>query len=112
MNKLRIENRKALKLVLIIFIICLFFGAYYEIAFMKTKQTCGEITDRISGAKNHCYFKYSFKLNNKIYYSEVPCIEINGELSLESLKKIKCIKIEYSTLDKSYNRIVDARILR
>ena len=106
------ENRKVLKLVMAIFIGCLVFGSWHDIAFMKTKQTCGEITEATRGVRNHCYLKYSFKISSKTYYREMPCNEIKSELTLDSLKKIKCIKVEYSLIDKSYTRIIDDRILK
>lgn len=79
---------------------------------MNSRQTCGRIIELISSSRRHYYFRSSFKINNRSYENDIACIEIKDEFSLDSLKKIQCIKIEYSLFNEATNRIVDERILK
>lgn len=96
----------------LIVLACFLYGMWKEIAFMNSSQTCGRIIEQISGSRKHCYFKYSFNINDKSYEDVIACIEVKNEFSLDSLKKIQCIKIEYSLFNEATNRIVDERILK
>ncbi len=97
---------------ILIVLACFGYGLWKEIAFMHSSQTCGRITEKIRAARGHCYFKYSFKVNDRSYENDISCMEIKNEFSLDSLKKIQCVKIEYSLFNEATNRIVDERILK
>lgn len=97
------------RLTLIAFILVLLFSFRF-IMFTNSVIICGKVYSQ-SNIRGATYLNYKFEINNKIYYGSQSTGNIKDNLSFETIKNTKCLKIEYSKFWKLYNRIIDERII-
>jgi hypothetical protein len=79
------------------------------LVYIGSQIECGQV-DRIGISKGARYVVLEFEIDNKKY----TCSQTNSDFKpfdIDSLKKIECVKIEYSTFLPVFNRVVDERIL-
>lgn len=81
-----------------------------KIAYTSTKITCGKIV-RQSSIRGAYSVYYTFEVDGISKEGGVGTSFLKN-LSLDSLKKIECVKIEYSNFSTYFNRVVDERILK
>ena len=83
---------------------------YTYFFFTKTSKTCATIY-KIGTSRWIDYFHYTYVIEGKKYDGSIEVGEIKN-ISLDSLKKIECIKIEYSNYVNSFSRVIDQSILK
>lgn len=86
------------------------FGIIYYSSFIYSQQVCCSFSYEweTRGAKR---LHYTYKVNKFKYSGDVSIRELKIR-DIESLKKIKCIQVEYSEMFPSFSRIVDKRVLK
>jgi hypothetical protein len=104
---------KLIKKYKLYFIVILFIVSYYifvtKIVYINSQTTCGKAI-RYGETKGAIYTIFSFTVNKKTY----SCTQSSTffiDLPLDTLKKIDCVKIEYSTFLPIFNKVIDERIL-
>ena len=81
-----------------------------HIVYFHSGFECGKVK-RVGISKGARYVVLEFYLDDTKY----TCSQTNSDfklINLDSLKKIECIKIEYSTILPFFNRVVDMRVLK
>lgn len=78
--------------------------------YVNSGTTCGNY---YSEGKNRgsTLFVYHYKVNGVDYRTSTDLITMKIQ-SLEELKKIKCVEVEYSVWFPSVSRVVDERIIK
>ena len=79
--------------------------------FLNSKFACAKIIEEIPQAKGGYSAGYVFEVDGKKVKGNVPYSSLKS-ISLDSLKKIECVKIEYSNYSTFFNRVIDNRILK
>lgn len=95
--------------IIIVLVIISYYFFVTKIVYINSQVTCGKAI-RYGETKGAVYTIFSFKVNNKKY----SCTQSNTffiDVPLDSLKKIECVKIEYSTFLPIFNKVVDERLL-
>jgi hypothetical protein len=102
-------NRKKLILTIVLISLSIYVALNY-VVYIKSSTACAKFTNQgqIKGAN---YLLYEFKIANKKYTGNESASKII-DISVDSLKKIKCVKVEYSNLIPFFNRVVDKRVLK
>lgn len=78
---------------------------FRQIAMFSTTQTCGRIVSE-SIVKGHSSFDIIYKVDGKLMTSGISSFTFKtGDLN--ELRKVKCIRIEYSNYFPSYIGILD-----
>ncbi len=100
----------------VIWALIIFFGLlltakiYTYFFFTNTTKTCAAIykvgTNRTVESYHYSYNAKGIKHDGSIETGYIK------NISLDSLKKIKCIKIEYSNYVNSFSRIIDQSLLK
>ncbi len=110
MTKNKLNKKQLIKVGLLFstIVIILIFAKY--IAYSNSKIICAKIIGsyEVRGAN---YIEYVFKINKTKTKGSASSIEIK-KISVDSLKKMDCIKIEVSEYWPLINRIVDKRVLK
>jgi len=104
-------NSKQLNRLLVIVIsLIVLFLVVYNLSFLKSRTICGKIIGEheIKGAK---YIRYRFIIDNDTSEGSLSVLDVK-RISLDSLKKIECVQIQYSEFSSFFNRVVDKRILK
>lgn len=78
--------------------------------YINSGVTCAKIIGQ-SESKGASILKYKFILNGDIVYGSENSSKF-VDFSMDSLKKIDCIKVEYSKFWVLFNRIVDKKVLK
>lgn len=81
-----------------------------KLAYTSSKITCGRII-RQSSIRGAWSIYYVFKVEGETIEGGVGTSYLKN-IPLDSLKKIECVQIEYSTWGTSFNRVVDKRLLK
>jgi hypothetical protein len=84
---------------------------FFKIAFIKSNTVCGKIIGE-STTRGATHYKYKFYVNEKVYFATHPYPYFKDNLTLDSLKKIDCIQIEYSSFSPNISKLVDKRVLK
>ncbi len=103
-----LNKYKSFLIILSFFIFIYLFLNYF--VYFGSQIECGQV-NRIGISKGARYLVLEFEIDNKKY----NCSQTNSDfkpIDIDSLKKIKCIKIEYSTLIPFFNRVVDKQVLK
>jgi hypothetical protein len=104
--------RNYYKLILFISFTLLIFSYLREvILFFSSEQACCEIFEQDNVANNNWVYRYRFNYKDSLYVNYESMVHIK-KIDLDSLIKIECIKVEYSTYFPSISKIVDERVLR
>lgn len=82
------------------------------IFYSNSSCACAQITKETAQAKGGYSTRYIFTVDEKTIEGKVSNSYLKRNISLDSLKKIKCIKIEYSNYSTYFNRVIDKRILK
>lgn len=91
-------------------VICTALLLYEKFMYMNSKVTCGEIVKQEQQARGGYSIYYNFYVDDVKYSGSIESSAL-VDISLDSLKQIECIQIEYSLYSKFFNRIIDSRIL-
>ena len=83
--------------------------SFNGLMFLNTRKTCATFY-KIGTSRYVDYYHYSYFINGKKYDGSLTRKELKIK-SLDSLKKIKCVEIEYSTYINSYSRVIDQRVV-
>ncbi len=75
---------------------------------LSTEKTCAQVVG-IHSIRNMEYIEYEYTVNNNVIRTDQSVLFV-GLMNLNSLKKIECIEIEYSTIWPTHNRIIDKRV--
>jgi hypothetical protein len=108
MNYLKFIKKYKVYFIIVLIIVCYYFFVT-KIVYINSHTTCGKAI-RYGETKGAIYTIFSFTVNKKSY-SCTQSSTFFKDLPLDTLKKIDCIKIEYSTFLPVFNRVVDERIL-
>lgn len=103
-------KKQWLYLIFVIFGLALVMLTLRFVMFSKSSVTCAKIT-RITRDRSGASIRYFFDVNNRTYLSGLSTISTKN-ISIDSLKKIDCIQLEYSNYSPFWNRIIDKRILK
>jgi hypothetical protein len=101
------KKNKIYYIIIFSFLIIYLFINY--LVFINSKFVCGKITGQVQSRGYHLV--YTYKVDNSIKTGYQPSSKFI-DVKLDSLKSIKCVKIEYSTLLPFFNRVVDRRVLK
>jgi len=105
-------KRFIIKSLLIGLIVTLLFTNFKGVVLTFSSEiTCGKIIKEGTVANNLWMYDYMFYIDGEPY----EAIESMGNIkkvSIDSLKKIECIKVKYSPHFPSISKIVDERVLR
>jgi len=105
------KTKKEIKIsVIIVFTAIVLILIFPRIMYVDSSITCGKIMDRYSirGTK---YFEFNFVVNDKLTHGSISQSFIKKNISFDSIKKIKCLKIEYSNYSSFFSRVVDDRVV-
>jgi hypothetical protein len=104
-------NRKTWIVVGVVFLLIISIGLLIEqMAYTSSKIGCAKIT-RKSAIRGAWSVHYEFEVDGEIMEGGIETGFLK-KISLDSLKKIECIKIEYSNYSTFFNRVIDKRILK
>lgn len=105
------SNLKSVIIGISIFVAIIIVGRLLDIiAYTNTTSTCAKITKSVSvrGAWSVVYvYEVNGQKNEGAIYTSLL-----KDISMDSLQKIECVKIEYSNYSTFFTRIVDKRILK
>jgi hypothetical protein len=105
------NNKKSWIIFIIIFSSIIVIGLFTEkFAYSNSKITCAKIT-REASVKGSKSIYYNFEVDGEVIEGGIG-ISFLKTIPLDSLKKIDCIRVEYSEYSTFFNRIVDSRILQ
>lgn len=81
-----------------------------ELAFMNSSIVCGKIVNhyKLRGAT---YIEYEFFADEQKKFGTLNPSDLKS-IYWDSLKKMECVKIEYSNYWTFFNRVIDKRILK
>jgi len=106
------ETRKELKISFIIIVIIIVFALIFpRIMYVNSSIVCGKVYERHS-IRGSDSFDFKFKIDGETLNNNVPVGFIKKNVSYDSIKKIECLKVEYSNYSTLFSRIVDERVLR
>jgi hypothetical protein len=100
----------------VFWVLIIFFGLiliakiYTYFFFTSTSKTCATIY-KVGRNRTVASYHYSYYVNGIIHDGSIETGYIKN-ISLDSLKKIDCIKIEYSNYVYSFSRIIDQSLLK
>jgi hypothetical protein len=105
------ENKKTWR-NLTILMVCLFLLliSINKLAYISSSSACGTFF-RLGETRGAKYLHYEFFIDNVKHEGSISRIDLRIK-SLDSLKKIDCIQIEYSNFSTYFNLVVDKRILK
>jgi hypothetical protein len=86
------------------------FYFFHMIMMLNTKESCATVIRdfKIKGSRN---IEYTYLVNNKTI--KVHSSSMNFKIKdLDSLKKLGCFKIKYSTFWNVHNEIIDKRVVK
>jgi len=107
------KNKKFIFFLTSIFLVFVLFDNSINIILIySSEKTCSKIIEKKRINNNIGIYTYSYNVDGIMQYSYEPVIHIKRDLNLDSLKKIECIKVEYSSYFPSISKIVDERVLR
>jgi hypothetical protein len=104
------EMRKVNKAVLYFLLFSLAVSIFYTIAFSKTHTVCGRILRLDTGPKGAWHVDFGFWDDGKYYEGNISYGFIKDDISLDSMKKIKCVEIKCSFISNSINDLTDKRL--
>lgn len=110
MRKSLEANSKINKFIFVILLIAISGAIFYKVAYFRSTFVCGKIvgTSKMRGVN---YLHYSFSIDEKKYFSSFAQYDLKNGITIDSLKKVDCIRIEYSFVSKDINRFADKRFL-
>ncbi|MNU55783.1 hypothetical protein D3C71_448660 [compost metagenome] len=110
MRELLERNSKINRLIFAILVISFFGVVFYEVAYFKSTFVCGKIigTSKMRGVN---FLHYSFSIDERSYFSSIAQYDLKNGITIDSLKKVDCIQIEYSFISVAINRFTDKRFL-
>ena len=76
------------------------------------KTACGQIQEKRDSTYGSKVFSYEFYIDDIKYEGIVSPADVVDSMSIEELRKLNCIKIEYWESFPSRNSVIDKRILR
>jgi len=83
-----------------------------KILLINSNENCGRFY-RSGGVRSTITYHYKYYIGGKEYESSISEYNILSEFrSIDSLKKIECIKIKYSKWFPSFSQITDERLLK
>jgi|SRR5690554_1898625 len=112
MNFVKRNKKFIIHLTLILLGFIFFANSKNIILFFGSKKTCSTIIEKKRINNNIGVYAYCYTLEGVVFKQNESIIHIKRDLSLDSLKKIDCIKVEYSSYFPSISKIVDERVLR
>lgn len=83
---------------------------FVEVLYIKKEITCATFYDE-SAVKGTSYLEYKYQVNSEMYYHSVAKSELTIK-SIDELKQIKCVEIEYSVWFPSFSRVTDKRVIK
>jgi hypothetical protein len=104
------EMRKANQAVLYFLLLLLAGSIFYTIAFSKTHTVCGRILRLDKGPKGAWYVDFAFWDEGKYYDGSISRGFIKDDISLDSMKQMKCVEIKCSFISNSINDLTDKRL--
>ena len=105
------RDLKSVAILIIVFVAIIIIGLMVDkIAYTNTTSTCAKITKR-AYATGGVSVIYTFEIDGKKIKSG-SSNSLLKDISIDSLKNIECVKIEYSNYSTFFNRITDKRILK
>ena len=93
-----------------VFLLILIFLVIYVVYFSTTEKTCCKIVG-VSSIRGGGVILYDYEINHRKHKGSMTVGYFKDEISLDSLKKIDCVEMEYSKYLPFLNRITDKRIL-
>jgi hypothetical protein len=100
----------------VIWVLIIFFGLiliaklYTYYFFTNTTKTCATIY-KVGADRTIESYHYSYSAHGIIHDRSIETGYIKN-ISLDSLKKIECVKIEYSNYVNSFSRVIDQSLLK
>lgn len=92
---------------IIIPFICWFI--FLKVIYINSETTCAQFFDEesVRGAK---YMNFKYLVEDKEYNQAVSFMFLKNK-SLEDMKKVECVTIEYSVWLPAFSRVIDKRIV-
>lgn len=107
MNKKQKQNLLFIGLFFIGVLIVI--SIFNELMFVKTSRTCG-VFYKVGTSSYIDYFHYKYSVNGREYFGSINKKSLKIK-SLDSLKKITCVEIEYSKYLNSYSIVSDTKVI-
>lgn len=110
-NNMKKETRKELKISLIIVLSIILVGVVLtKVMYLNSSIACGKIVGKYK-LRGRTSLEYNFNLDDEIVTDAISIGAIKKDISFDSIKKIECLKIEYSNYSTFFSRVVDDRVL-
>lgn len=103
------EKRNLLFIALFFIGIFTVIGIFNELMFYKTSRTCG-VFYKVGTSSYIDYYHYKYSVNGDEYFGSINKKSLKIK-SLDSLKQITCVEIEYSKYLNSYSIVSDIRVI-
>lgn len=105
------KKQKQLTFIIIgFFSILIIASIFNNLVFLSTNKGCG-IFIKTGTSRYVEYIHYSYIVDGKEYTGSVPKKQLKNSLTLDDLKGINCIEIEYSSFFYSYSRVTDTLVI-
>lgn len=113
LNKDKSSEWRMIKKLLVIFSIILIIGwSFNKLMFISTSTACGRITN-IGSSRGSKGMNYTFEIDGKRYKNSVDFYDLKKEYkSLEMIRNLNCVEVEYSNIWPVYNRVIDGRVIK
>ncbi len=111
MEQRRIELiKKWLKfsLWIVIPVICWFI--FLNIIYLNSKTTCAKFTKE-GNTRGTIYIHYLYEVEGEEYIHLIDLMFLKVK-SLEELKRVECVEIEYSVWFPNFSRVTDKRVIK
>ena len=102
-------NWKKVILISIILVTVIYFSLNH-LVYINSSITCAKFVGQ-GQTKGANYLLYKFEVNGKKYEGNESTSKIIDQ-PYDSLEKIECLKVEYSSFAPFFNRVIDKRILK
>ena len=111
-NKVMSRNKQILMLVIFLFSLLILAKIINLTFYNNSSIITGKIIGQQRATKGGYTIVYEFKVKGREVKGTIFTSFIKENLTLDSLKNIPNIKIEYSKYSTNFNRIIDKRILK
>ena len=109
-KEIKIGYKKVLRIFYISLIFVLIYILFFQIIWSKTQIVCGTITGE-SKLRTHRIITYKFYESNRIFEGFMYKVDLRRDISIDSMKRIKCVRICVSEINPNFNYIVDDRFV-
>jgi hypothetical protein len=97
-------------IVLSFFLILLTLYSFEKLMYLDSNIACAKFIYQ-SESRGVKYVHYTVNINEEVHDGSLSMAQLKIK-SMDKLKKIDCLKVEYSNYSSFFNRVVDKRVLK